>query len=451
MFGPHLQVADELVIETLYGNTGKNLLLSFPFRWGKSVYLSQWLPAWYLGVRPEDAVILACNRHRNARQFSKVARNILRFNGPNYFNVEVDRQSSAGDQWSTINGGICQAFGVGSGMQGATGDLIIVDDLYGKAEDVKSELYQAKLEDWWNMDVMSRLTPNGRVILCSSRLPQDLIGKLLIAEPDNWHVLQFSALDERGQSRWPEKWPTDKLLAIKRRLLANDKEWIWKSAYELDPPGSFESEFDPACVQGDDIYWVGNGAGPEGWHPEHLLAGQRIISVDTSKGTNSRGDFSAITLLAEGADRNYHVDMKVQRIDIERLSDLAVDLCTWFRPHYLSVESDTNDSTKALVIQKLRKAMTPDKWPKLRFYIPPNTSSKQARIRNMLTSALNGRRFRFKKGSPGISLLIQQLLGFPTATYDDAPDSLAQAMDVYYALRQGRMRQKSGGFFQVQL
>jgi hypothetical protein len=54
----------------------------------------------------------------------------------------------------------------------------------------------------------------------------------------------------------------------------------------------------------------------------------------------------------------------------------------------------------------------------------PPKSGKRERIKAGVTSALAQRRLHFRRGSPGCSLLVEQLKGFPTCKFDDGPDGL---------------------------
>jgi predicted phage terminase large subunit-like protein len=56
-----------------------------------------------------------------------------------------------------------------------------------------------------------------------------------------------------------------------------------------------------------------------------------------------------------------------------------------------------------------------------------NRVNKQVRIRR-LGPYLASRRMRFKHGSPGTRLLVEQLREFPAGDHDDGPDALEMAL-----------------------
>ena len=55
---------------------------------------------------------------------------------------------------------------------------------------------------------------------------------------------------------------------------------------------------------------------------------------------------------------------------------------------------------------------------------------KRERIRAGVTGALAQHRIKFKRGSPGAALLVEQLRGFPTCKYDDGPDALEMVLSL---------------------
>jgi predicted phage terminase large subunit-like protein len=56
-----------------------------------------------------------------------------------------------------------------------------------------------------------------------------------------------------------------------------------------------------------------------------------------------------------------------------------------------------------------------------------SVEDKIERIRRDLTPYLARKKFRFKRGSPGVALLLGQLRGFPTCDFDDGPNALQMA------------------------
>jgi predicted phage terminase large subunit-like protein len=66
-----------------------------------------------------------------------------------------------------------------------------------------------------------------------------------------------------------------------------------------------------------------------------------------------------------------------------------------------------------------------------------NSVNKLVRIRR-LGPYLGQGTIRFKAGSPGTKLLVDQLRDFPTADHDDGPDSLEMALRVMIEQFNGR-------------
>ena len=66
-----------------------------------------------------------------------------------------------------------------------------------------------------------------------------------------------------------------------------------------------------------------------------------------------------------------------------------------------------------------------------------NRTNKLVRIRR-LGPYLSARRLRFKSGSPGTRLLVEQLQQFPVGDHDDGPDAAEMALRLAAELLEGR-------------
>jgi hypothetical protein len=76
-------------------------------------------------------------------------------------------------------------------------DLIILDDPITDKAAAESEASRTTLSNYYHSDLMSRLKPDGKVVLIATPLHErDLMGELLCEEPDEWHVLPMPAFAE---------------------------------------------------------------------------------------------------------------------------------------------------------------------------------------------------------------------------------------------------------------
>jgi len=128
----------------------------------------------------------------------------------------------AAESWGTSNGGEYKAAGVGGAITGRRADLAIIDDPVKGRQQADSPIERAAMMEWYDNDFLTRLKPQGRIIIVMTRWHEaDLGGQILDRERDDWRVLRLpmeceDADDplgrEIGERLWPE-WFTDKMVA----------------------------------------------------------------------------------------------------------------------------------------------------------------------------------------------------------------------------------------------
>lgn len=115
---------------------------------------------------------------------------------------------------------IC-SFGLSYQIRGTGWAKVLGDDMENK-EMVDSEDQREKFSDWWNADMMGRMHPHTRVGIVGTFLhPLCKIKKMydnLDGQYDAWWRTKFAALDEKGESTWPERWPTEVIMQQRQEL-----------------------------------------------------------------------------------------------------------------------------------------------------------------------------------------------------------------------------------------
>lgn len=119
---------------------------------------------------------------------------------------------------------------------------------------------------------------------------------------DGFARLEIPLLDEQGNSAWPERFPPEKIAAIRRRTGPNK----FDSQMLLKPVNIAEGRLDPDRLRLYDaelVYAEGNG------QPVLTLAGKRLVSAscwwDPAYGAPGKGDSSVIAALFTDADGGY--------------------------------------------------------------------------------------------------------------------------------------------------
>lgn len=239
----HLLMLSDKLVEITTGKL-KRLMVFMPPRSGKSQLISQYFPAWYLGHKPDNRIILTSYEADFAASWGWKARNVFEEYGQEIFGRSVRSDSSARNRWDIVkhSGGMNTA-GVGGAITGKGADLLLIDDPVKNAEDANSELKRDKAWDWYQSTAYTRLEPNGAIILIMTRWhPEDLGGMLLKdmesgGEP--WEVLKFPAIAEEddllgrkiGDPLWKERYPIDSLKNIESTVGA----YWWSAMYQQSP------------------------------------------------------------------------------------------------------------------------------------------------------------------------------------------------------------------------
>lgn len=435
----HLSLIDRELMAIVRGENDR-LMVRLPPRHGKSEFVSRYFPAWYHGHYKRRDIIQSSAVHSLARSFSASARDLLIEHGQQTFGCGVSSKTRAADCWETSEGGVNRAVGVGGSVFGHGAHLFLIDDFHGSHEEAMSEVEREKRHSWFHATASNRLMPGGAIVIVATPYhPDDLMGRLIKEQyhgGDQWRIIDLPAIAgendalgrEPGEPLWPPieigdpptryGYGIPELERIKDNLYRSGYGWVWDTMYQLDPPATVVSEFDPSYVTGEDVFY-------DELPPNESIA-WRILTLDPSIGETEKADFQAFTLMNVTHEGLMYVDSWMERLDSMKMIDLAIALCRRNRCNVLGIED--------VAFQRILQPMMLDRSRRTGFMVPvlgiPSRMEKIMRIRGILTPYLAARNFRFKRHSPGISLLIEQLLGFPNHKFKDGPDSLAMAVSV---------------------
>lgn len=220
----------------------KNLMIFVPPQHGKSEIVSRNFPAWALGRDPNLKIVGCSYTIDLASQFSRSIQRIIdspeyQAIFPNtYLNGSNVRSDTRGylrniDVFETVgHHGFYKAVGVGGGLTGTPVDIAIIDDPVKDAAEAYSSTYRERVWNWYNTVLTTRLHNNSRQLFIMTRWhDDDLAGRILKAEPNDWNVIVIPALCEMehdgalmsdrhiGDALWPERHSLVKLLKQQQR------------------------------------------------------------------------------------------------------------------------------------------------------------------------------------------------------------------------------------------
>ncbi len=230
----------------------RKLMISMPPQHGKSVGASTLLPAYILGLNPDERVAVASYSASLANRFNRRVQRIIEsaeygelFPGtrikcggkpPQYLRT-ADEAEIVGRDGSILS------VGREGSLTGNRVDCFILDDLYKDAMEANSPVVRENCWEWYTSVVRTRMHNASRELIVFTRWHEDdLIGVLRRRERcvelrewddigkvghDDWLSLNLEALKSRppcgvdpravGEALWPER-QSAALLAAKRRL-----------------------------------------------------------------------------------------------------------------------------------------------------------------------------------------------------------------------------------------
>lgn len=192
-------------LKKITANRGNRLMVFMPPRHGKSELVTIGYATWRLLLDPSLRIIIGSYNQRLANKFSRRIRSLF-LEWSQTETVENFDDSKlvvkSVDEWETTAGGGVKAVGVGAGVTGYGADLIIIDDPIKSRAEAESSIQRDSVMEWFADDLMTRLEPNGSVVLIQTRWHEDdLAGRLLDRQGDDPSVKPQSKRKRKAPAR----------------------------------------------------------------------------------------------------------------------------------------------------------------------------------------------------------------------------------------------------------
>jgi predicted phage terminase large subunit-like protein len=419
----HIAYLDDLIVRALNGMGSKRIVVSMPPRHGKSFYISEHLPAWYVGMFPDNQVILTSYEAEFAAEFGGKARDLIA-NDENYLGVRVDPTKKSSSFWKIDGhrGGVKTA-GARGPITGRGAHLFIIDDPIKNSEEAQSETLRNKNWDWFRSTAYSRLEPGGVMVVVQTRWHMDdLAGRIIreLANVEPWEVVSFPAIAEEhdvlgrapGEPLWPDRIALPQLENIRGTV----GPFWWSALYQQRPTpaegGLFKLEF---FNQFYDVF-------------PQVVKSCRFWDLAATK--NSDSDFTVGLMLSLCDDGNFYV-MDIVRgrwapYERDRIIKQVAQLDGYNVK--IRMEKEPGASGESL-IDSMGRMLTGHNFRGIR-----SKDSKMARVNSIdgIASVAGVGRLRLRKGH-WTREFIDELIMFPNAQHDDQVDALSGA---YKALTQ---------------
>ena len=397
------------------------LMISMPPRHGKTRHFSQFFPAWVMGRKPDSQIILASYGGELAEGNSRSVRNFL-LDSQYPFRTRVSKDSSAVTRWSTEQGGILIATGVGGVMTGFGGTLICADDLFKSREEADSEIIREKTWQWWLEVVLTRLMPGGKIVLGATRWHEDDVhGRILNSSTANqWTVLDMPAFDEEGHALWPEWYDEASLLEKKEEIGTR----AWNALYMQRPTAPEGGMFKRAWFQRRHTEL----------DLEKVRFRQVVQTVDSSFKTGVNNDWSVIATWGTDGVDYYLIDLWRKKVEFPELVEAIRSEYSKERkgpqPRVILIEDTAAGQS---VIQVLRRSSS---LPVIPISVK---ESKEARAESV-TPIFEAGKVSIPEHHPLRDEFVDEHCGFPAGRHDDCVDTTAMALRRLRAVYQGNLK-----------
>jgi len=222
-----LYISTIVATEIAKGNA--RIILTMPFRHGKSEFLSINTPIWFLEKWPEKYVMNLTYGADLATDFStRVRDTFLNPDLEHLLTTRLNRKKLRADRFLTAAGGGLTAAGIGGPITGRGADLMLIDDYIKNHEEALGVAGHKKVFEWFKSTAYTRLEPGGSLVVLATRWDyKDLIARLISDLPhENWTVINLPMYAEVndpigreiGEVLWPERYPLEACQRIEKTL-----------------------------------------------------------------------------------------------------------------------------------------------------------------------------------------------------------------------------------------
>ena len=417
----HTRMADFLArrvqsfLEEKPGRAYDLLIIQPPPQHGKSMAVTESLPAWYLGKYPERRVILGSYNEASAERFARRNKEKMKAYGRTLFGVSIGKVDRTTEFELQDHGGRLISRGILSGVTGNPAELMILDDPIKNRLEADSPVIRRRLWEEWQNSFKSRLAAGAKVILIMTPWHEDDLAARLLKSEHHVTLLRLPVEAEEGDLLGRK--PGEPLCPE----LGKAEGWLrqFKAGYLSDPQGGQRAW--QALYQCAPRKEEGNLIRRKWWKfydpAEVKDFAVEVISVDAAFKGGEQNDYVAITVWGKrGNDyflrqcRNEHLDFSATLRSIREVKR------SYPRAGAVLIEDKANGSA---VVNVLSREM---------FCIPVSPrGGKVARV-NAVSAAIESGHVFLPREAPWLGEYLEQWSAFPAAKHDDMVDSSTQAL-----------------------
>lgn len=409
----HLLLIDRL--EAVVRGDIRKLAIFMPPGSAKSTYSSVLFPPWFLAQQPSSSILTCSHSADLATSFGRRSRNLID-DHEKVLGYGLREDSKAADEWATNNGGVFFCAGVGGRIAGRRADLALIDDPVGSKDDAYSKPVRDSHWTWYNFDFKTRLKPNARIVLVQTRWhEEDLAGKLLATEGDEWVIINLPMLAKEndplgrkvGELLWSDYF-TPRML-----MEAQKNNTVFSALYQQDPTAEDGDYFKRA--------WIDGNA-----YDRHQLPSikELTIYVSSDHAVSLKEDADSSCMIPCGVDSEGIVwilpDVEWSKFDTLQAVNIMIGKMRLRMPRCWWAEGEKISKS---IGPFLRRQM---KEEGVFCYIEELHPAKDKMTRaQSIRGRLQAGMVRFPRYAPWYADAVNQMMKFPAGTHDDFVDALA--------------------------
>jgi predicted phage terminase large subunit-like protein len=297
------------------------------------------------------------------------------------------------------------------GVTGRGAHYLIIDDPIKTRQEAESETYRNRVWEEYQSSLSTRLMPNGVTIVILTRWHHDdLAGRILAAEPDEWEVISLPAIAEEndllgreeGEPLWSE-FGYDNEWAAKKKVEVGSK--VWYSLFQQRPTPDSGDVFKREWIQ---------------FYKTLPQLDEQLISVDASFKDKKTSDFCVLQAWGKKGANKYLIDQVRDRMNFpQTVAAIRTFSAKHPKAHTKLVEDKANGTAIIDYLKKEISGMIPIE-PMGGKTVRADAISPQWEAGNVFLP--------HPSICPWINDFIEELIQFPAGKHDDMVDAMSQAL-----------------------
>lgn len=395
------------------------LLLSVPPQHGKSISITETLPAWYLGKYPDKKWILCSYNSEFASSFGRKNRQKCEeFNTKLFPGFKMADYPCNNIEFETTRKGGLYSAGILAGVTGHTADFFIVDDPIKTREEADSATTKEKIWNEYLSSVRTRIKPGGKLIVIQTRWAEDDLFGRIQQQEKNVTVINLpcecedAAIDPLGRNVGDALCPE----------IGRGNAWLrdFKEVYKSKEG----SRAWTSLYQGSPVAMEGNLLKREWWRYydedwKQLDLPYIIISVDAAFKDGDDNDYVAIQVWGKRNKNYYLLDAIKKHLNfVDTLAAIRNFKSRYEDTIFILIEDKANGTAIINVLSDEMEGVIPVK--------PEGGKVTRA---NAVSPAIEAGHVYLPRFAAFTEDFVAECSAFPNAAHDDQVDAMTQALN----------------------